>query len=401
MNLGRYQCETIGHLFSEQTKIKRWAQVEIAALFAQGTEFGEAPADAWLELANTPKPTPEQVAQHEAVTRHDVAAFVDAWTANSDSPVVARWLHYGLTSSDVVDTGQAILVRDATHHAAQQIKQVRSLLAAHALEHWYTPRIGRTHGQAAEPTRWGIRVSEFAFAVDRALVNITDAADRAAVVHVSGPMGNYAHVSREVELEVASWLELAAPKEVASQVVMRDRLADWAWSLAVFATISEAFALEIRHLARTEVSEAAEGTTTGQKGSSSMPHKRNPVTAEKICGLAKVARSSVMPLLEGVALWHERDISHSSVERVLLEQLVTTVDHIAHGMVALIENLVVFPARMEANITTQGSATLVNELIQDGEDRAGAYEWARNNYRQTPCAPARADHVLNDLRSLV
>ena len=199
---------------------------------------------------------------------------------------------------------------------------------------------------------------------------------------------------------VAAELGLHAPTEIASQVVMRDRLADWAYALAAFCTISEAFALEVRHSSRSEVAEVAESTATGQKGSSSMPHKRNPVQSEKICGLAKVARAAVMPLLEGVALWHERDIGHSSVERISIEDLVTAADHIAHVMLELVTGLGVNSWRMGKNVVTEGSATTLNSLIAAGSTRADAYELARSGHGPARCAAPRVEHVWRALVEL-
>ena len=391
--IDRYTCGHIKALWSDEYKYQMWRVVEIEVAKAQaGLDI--IPEFVPKKLADYKAPNARQVEKFELELKHDVLAFLAAWRDNMRDKDSRRWVHYGLTSSDVVDTAQALIIRAATVHLLDSGTKAAKLLRDHALEHWDTTRAGRTHGQNAEPTTWGYRVADFVFALDRANARIADATNKATVAHISGPLGNYAHTPPEVEKQVAEILRLQIP-ESATQVVMRDRLGEWAYSLAAFATVCEAFALEVRHSARSEVSEAFEGTTKGQKGSSSMPHKVNPVTAEKICGLAKLARSYVMPLTEGTALWHERDISHSSVERVAVGDLLAITDHIAESMVNLIEGLVIDKEQMAFHAETQGTATTLLKLVAKGTDRDEAYRQVREMAADDleECAPARVEHT--------
>jgi adenylosuccinate lyase len=394
----RYTCGHIKALWSNEYKYQMWRVVEIEVAKAQAG-LGIIPDFVPKKLADYKAPNERQVEKFELELKHDVLAFLAAWRDNMRDKDSRRWVHYGLTSSDIVDTAQALIIRAATVHILDSSTKATKLLRDHALDHWDTKRIGRTHGQAAEPTTWGYRVADFVFALDRASARIADATNKATVAHISGPLGNYAHTPPEVEKQVAEILRLQIP-ESATQVVMRDRLGEWAYSLAAFATVCEAFALEVRHSARSEVSEVFEGTTKGQKGSSSMPHKANPVTAEKICGLAKLARAYVMPITEGTALWHERDISHSSVERVAIGDLIAVTDHIAESMVTLIAGLVVDTENMQLNVTTEGSATTLLELVASGVDRDEAYKKVQAMAEFAPCPPARVEHTRKILESM-
>ena len=398
--IDRYTCGHIKAIWSEEHKYEIWRVVEIEIAKAQA-EFDQIPAAVPRRLADTKAPNTRQVAKYEAELKHDVLAFLAAWRDNIRDKEAKRWLHYGLTSSDVVDTAQALLIRQSTVHLLVNSSQLALQLRDHAIEHWDTIRAGRTHGQNAEPTTWGYRVADFVFALVRANNRIANATESLGVVHVSGPLGNYAHTPPEVEQRVAVVLGLKTPAS-ATQIIMRDRLGEWAYSLAAFATVCEAFALEIRHSARSEVSEAFEGTTKGQKGSSSMPHKVNPVTAEKICGLAKLARSYVMPLTEGVAVWHERDISHSSVERVAVVDLLAVTDHIAESMISLVGGLVVDKERMAFHAETQGTAATLLKLVRKGTDRDEAYRQVREMAVEDleDCPPARVDHVKEMLEKM-
>jgi len=324
-------------------------------------------------------------------------AFLEAWRLNTKNREVHRWLHYGLTSSDVVETGQAVLLSEANWLISNAGYQLLDALIAHAFKYKDTKRSGRTHGQFAEPTTWGYRVADFAFAVERGLDRLGYASGGVQTAHISGPLGNYAHISRAVELDVAKEMGLAAP-DSATQVLMRDSLGAWAYSLASLVTICEAFALEVRHGQRSEVQEIFEGTSKGQEGSSSMPHKTNPVTAEKICGLAKMARAYVMPITEGVALWHERDISHSSVERIALPDLCAITEHVLQETTKMVNNLRINQAGMLQN-THEGSTTMLNKYIREGMTRNEAYKAAKSGTRET-CPPADTQHTW-DLLSMI
>lgn len=398
--IDRYTCGHIKAIWSEEHKYEIWRVVEIEIAKAQ-VEFDIIPAAVPRRLADTKAPSAKQVEKHEVELKHDVLAFLAAYRDNIKDKEAKRWLHYGLTSSDIVDTAQAMLIRQSTLHLLQSSHTLTEKLRDHALLHWDTVRAGRTHGQNAEPTTWGYRVADFVFAMARANRRIVNATQELCVAHISGPLGNYAHTPPEVEQRVAVVLGLKTPAS-ATQIVMRDRLGEWAYSLAAFATVCEAFALEIRHSARSEVSEVFEGTTKGQRGSSSMPHKVNPVTAEKICGLAKLARSYVMPLTEGIAVWHERDISHSSVERVAIVDLLAISDHIAESMLTLIEGLFVDKEQMVFHAETQGTAATLLKLVRKGTDRDEAYRQVREMAVEDleDCPPARVDHVKEMLEKM-
>ena len=395
--ISRYTSEEMATVWSEPNKYAIWGRVELEVMKAQGVR-GIVPADLWRALEVTVLPTPEQVNRAEKVLKHDVMAFLEAWRQNTDNRELHRWLHYGLTSSDVVETGQAILLSQANWLVLNAGYDLLLTLIDHAFEHRHTIRLGRTHGQAAEPTTWGYRVADFAFAINRGLERLIATTEGVQTVHVSGPLGNYAHTPRAVELDVAKALELAAP-DSATQVLMRDSLGAWAYAMANLVTICDAVGLEIRHGQRHEVKELFEGVALGQQGSSSMPHKSNPITAEKITGLARLARSYVMPITEGIALWHERDISHSSVERVALPDLCAITEHALKCTADLISNLRVNIAQMRYNTATQGSATVMNKYIREGMTRMEAYEKAKEGHREE-CAPAGTEHVWDQLALL-
>lgn len=395
--IDRYQSEQMASVWSEQNKIATWAQIELEVMKSQG-RHGVVPVDLWKALALTILPTPAQIAAQEAVLKHDVMAFLEAWRRNTDNRELHRFLHFGLTSSDVVETAQAVILTEASWVIMQRGYELLELMIDHALLHRHTKRAGRTHGQVAEPTTWGYRVADLALGLNRCLERLVAATDGIQVAHISGPLGNYAHTPRAVELDVAKELGLDAP-ESATQVLMRDGIANWAFCVASLVTVCEAFALEVRHGQRSEVKELFEGRSPGQQGSSSMPHKANPVTAEKVCGLAKMARSYVMPLTEGIALWHERDISHSSVERIALPDLSCVADHVLLCTQELVRNLGVNVAQMRYNISTEGSSTMLNRYIKQGLTRNEAYEKAKNGARDN-CAPANTDHTFDTLTML-
>jgi adenylosuccinate lyase len=394
--IGRYTSKEMAAVWSDETKYATWAQVELEVMKAQG-RHGVVDSDLWRALELTAVPTSAEVAAQEMILKHDVMAFLEAWRLNTENREIHRWLHYGLTSSDVVETGQAVLLSEANWLIANAGYQLLDALIVHAFRHKDTKRSGRTHGQFAEPTTWGYRVADFAFAINRGLERMAESCGGVQTAHISGPLGNYAHTPRGVELDVAKELGLAVP-DSATQVLMRDSLGAWAYSLASLVTVCEAFALEVRHGQRSEVMEIFEGRSGGQEGSSSMPHKENPITAEKICGLAKMARAYVMPITEGIALWHERDISHSSVERIAVPDLCAITEHVLKETGRLVRELRINEAGMRYN-TRQGSTTMLNKYIKEGMTRNEAYQAAKTGTRED-CPPADTQHSWDLLAML-
>lgn len=391
----RYCSDRMRVIWSDENKLAHWRMVEIAVMKAQG-EFGILPPDMHMHLELTLPPTREQVKKQEEVLHHDVMAFLAAWKENTEHPGVHQWLHYGLTSSDIVETSQALILTQANIQIGNAGYTLVSNLINHATLHRYTVRQGRTHGQAAEPTSWGYRVADITLALARSLARFIDLADQVRVGHISGPLGNYVHVPRDVEISVCTSLALGVP-DSATQVLMRDSLGAWAYSLANIVTVCEALALEIRHGQRSEIKELFEGTSTGQRGSSSMPHKRNPITAEKISGLARMARAYVMPITEGIALWHERDISHSSVERIAIPDLCAITEHVLVCTNKLITQLDINLVGLRANTKEQGTTTKMNRLIREGLSRDQAYEEARQYGAVEPCPAPQIDHTYEAL----
>jgi len=396
--IDRYCSREMNLVWCDANKVLYWAAVEIEVMKAQG-QLGIVPPDMHMHLELTLRPSLEQVRAQEETLRHDLMAFLAAWKENTEHEGVHRWLHYGLTSSDVVETAQALILTQANVLIGNAGYTLLADLIAHATEHRGTIRQGRTHGQAAEPTSWGYRVADIALALARSLDRFVASADQVRVGHVSGPLGNYVHVPRDVEIAVCSALGLNVP-DSSTQVLMRDSLGAWAYSLANVVTVCEALALEIRHGQRSEVAEIFEGTAKGQRGSSSMPHKRNPITAEKVSGLARLARSYVMPITEGIALWHERDISHSSVERVALPDLCAITEHVLLSTSDLVSRLDINHEGMRRNIKQEGTTTKMNRLIREGLSRDQAYEQARKLGFVESCPAPQIDHTFEALARL-
>ena len=361
-------------VWSEESRLARWLEVELAALDGWA-EIGAVPREAAEEIrARAEPPTPARVAKIEEKTHHDVAAFVDA-VAETLGPA-GRWFHFGLTSSDVLDTATALQIREAGALILEGLRSGLDTVVRRAEEHRETVMVGRTHGVHAEPTTFGVRIGGFAFEADRNLERLRHAAEAVAVGKLAGAVGTYGGGDPEVERIACERLGLV-PESAATQVVPRDRHAELLSALALCAASLERFALEVRHLARTEVGEVQEPFARGQKGSSAMPHKRNPVVAERICGLARVVRAAGAVGLENVALWHERDISHSSAERVVLPDAFLALDYMLDRFAWLVDGLVVDAARMRRNL--QGSRGLVFSqrvllaLVATGLSRDEAY----------------------------
>ena len=365
----------MARIWSDEGRLARWLEVELAALDGWAA-VGVVPAEDAAEIRERAvPPTPERVAEIEERTQHDVAAFVDA-VAEQLGPV-GRWFHYGLTSSDVLDTALSLQIREAGELVLEGIESALEAVIRQAEKHRTTLMIGRTHGVHAEPTTFGLKLAVWAFELDRARSRMRAALEGLRVGKLSGAVGTYSATDPEVERIACERLGLE-PAPASTQILQRDRHAELLAALALTAASLEKFALEIRHLARTEVREAEEPFGRGQKGSSAMPHKRNPVVAERICGLARVVRSAAVVGLENVALWHERDISHSSAERVVIPDAFLALDYMLDRFTWLIEGLVVRPERMRRNLdSSRGlffSQRLLLALVESGLERARAYE---------------------------
>jgi adenylosuccinate lyase len=370
----------MARIWSDEGKLARWLEVELAALDGWA-EVGAVPEDAAREIrARASVPSPERVGELEAKLHHDTAAFVDAVAEGLGEN--GRWFHYGLTSSDVVDTALALQVQEAGAVLQDGIDRAFAAVAARAEEHKLTLCIGRTHGVHAEPTTFGLKLAVWAFELDRARARIARALEGMRVGKLSGAVGQYAAIDPEVERIACERLGLE-PAPAATQIVQRDRHAELLGALAVCASSLDKFALEIRHLARTEVREVEEPFARGQKGSSAMPHKRNPVVAERICGLARVVRGAAVVGLENVPLWHERDISHSSAERVVIPDAFLALDYMLDRFTWLVDGLVVRPERMRRNLDASHglyfSQRLLLALVESGLERDDAYRLVQRN----------------------
>jgi adenylosuccinate lyase len=370
----------MARVWSDESKLARWLEVELAALDGWASA-GAVPDEAVREIRERAEaPTPKRVAEIEERTQHDVAAFVDA-VAEPLGPV-GRWFHYGLTSSDVLDTALSLQIREAGALIVEGVERAFAAVLEQAERHRGTLMMGRTHGVHAEPTTFGLKLAGWAFELDRDRVRISRALEGIRVGKLSGAVGTYAAIDPEVERLACGRLGLE-PAPSSTQILQRDRHAELLAALAVTAASLEKFALEIRHLARTEVREVEEPFGRGQKGSSAMPHKRNPIVAERICGLARVVRGAALVGLENVALWHERDISHSSAERVVVPDAFLALDYMLDRFAWLVEGLVVRPERMQRNLEASHglffSQRLLLALVESGLERSEAYDLVQRN----------------------
>ncbi len=377
--IARYTQPEMGRIWSDENRFRRWLDVEIAVAQVEA-EAGLIPAEAAQAIREKARFDPARIAAIERDVKHDVIAFTTS-VAESLGPE-SRFLHYGLTSSDVVDTALGLLLCEATALLRQGLERLGAVLERRAHEFRHTVMTGRTHGVHAEPTTFGLKLALWFTENRRNLARLDAAAEQVRVGKLSGAVGTFAHLGPDIEEKVCALLGLK-PAEVSSQIVQRDRHAWYAATLAVVASSLEKIALEIRGLQRTEVREAEEYFSAGQKGSSSMPHKRNPVVSEQICGLARLARSNAQAALENVALWHERDISHSSVERVILPDSTILLDYMLDRTTDLMDRLLVYPERMKRNLEmTRGlifSGQLLLDLAEKGALREQAYEWVQRN----------------------
>ncbi len=375
----RYTLPEMGAIWSEQNKFQKWLDVEIAVCEVHA-EMGTIPADAVAEIKARAAFTPERISEIEKTTDHDVIAFTTNLAENIGS--AARFVHYGLTSSDVVDTANALLLKEACGVLLTKVDGLLEVLKKRAFEFKDTPQIGRTHGIHAEPTSFGMTFALWYSEIQRNKERLNKAKDIVSVGKISGAVGAFAHLDPEVEERVCEKLGLKAAA-VSTQIIQRDRYAEYLCTLAIIAASLEKFALQVRHWQRTEVREAQEKFKTGQKGSSAMPHKRNPILSERICGMARTVRANSIVGLENVALWHERDISHSSAERIVLPDSSAALDYILAKAASLLDTLVVYPERMLENINlTRGlvfSGQLLLALTQKGVSREDAYLWAQRN----------------------
>jgi adenylosuccinate lyase len=369
----RYTREEIGAVWTDRRKMDGWLAVELAATDAWAAE-GVVPADAAAACRERAAFEVEEVAERERTTNHDVAAFIDVVAAQVGEE--GRWIHYGLTSSDVLDTALALQIRDAGEILVAGARAYRDALRDRALEHAETLCVGRTHGVHAEPTTFGLRLAGFALEADRNLARLERALGQAAVGAVSGAVGTYASVPPAVERRICETLGIRA-EDVSTQVVPRDRHAELLQAIALAGAGLERFATEVRNLQRTEIREVEEPFRAGQKGSSAMPHKRNPITCERITGLARVLRGYAQVGLENVALWHERDISHSGAERVVLPDATIALDYIQHLGARVARDMTVHAERMRRNLDiTYGaifSQRALTALVESGMSRDDAY----------------------------
>lgn len=376
--IARYTRAEMGRIWSDENKFRQWLEVELAASEALA-DLGIVPVEAARAMRERAGFSVELIQAIEREVKHDVIAFT---TAVSETMKAAgagpesRWLHYGLTSNDVVDTAQALQIRQASQLIREDIVQLRETLKRRALEFKDTPQIGRTHGVHAEPITFGLKLAIWYEEAGRNLARFDSAAEDLRVGKISGAVGTFAHIGPEAEEKICARLGLV-PALAANQVIQRDRHAHYISSLALMTALTEKIALEVRHLQRTEVREAEEYFSKGQKGSSAMPHKRNPVTCEQICGLARIVRANTIPAYEDIALWHERDISHSSVERVILPDSTILADYLLSKTNDLIDKLLVYPERMRRNLEmTRGlvySGQLLLDLAASGMLREDAY----------------------------
>src|SRR6187397_3011649 len=377
--IARYTNPEMGAIWSDQRRYETWLQVELAATDAMAAE-GLVPADAARDLRERAAFDIGRIEAIEQVTQHDVIAFTTA-VAEKVGPS-ARWLHFGLTSSDVIDTAQALQMRDACDVILADLERLAAAVRARAEEHKHTPMIGRTHGVHAEPMTFGLKLALWYAEIGRSVERVRRVRGLISVGKISGAVGTFAHLPPSIEADVCRRLGLE-PAPVSSQVIQRDRHAELLAALAITGASLEKFALEIRGLQKTEIGEVEEPFAKGQKGSSAMPHKRNPIGCEQIVGLARLLRGNAGAAFENNALWHERDISHSSVERVILPDSFIVLDHMLRRMTRIVRGMVVYPERMRENLErSRGvvfSGSVLLELARRGTSREQAYELVQRN----------------------
>jgi len=376
--IARYTRPAMGRIWTEDSKYRCWLKVESAASTVLA-EDGVIPAEAARAIAEKATVSAARVAEIEAEVKHDVIAFTTAVAESLKAQGLdaeSRWLHYGLTSNDIVDTAQALQVMEASALIGTGLETLKAVLRRRAIEFKHTPTIGRTHGIHAEPTTFGLKLLNWYAEMERNVKRFDAAAEEMRVGKLSGAVGTFGHLSPAHEEKICERLGLK-PAPVATQVIQRDRHAAYISMLAIIGSTLDKIAVEVRHLQRTEVREAQEYFSEKQKGSSAMPHKKNPITSEQISGLARVLRGNAQAALEDIALWHERDISHSSVERVIFPDSTILVDYLLAKTADLIDRLLVYPERMKRNLESTGglifSGQLLLDLAEAGMMREDAY----------------------------
>ena len=397
--IARYTRPAMGRIWSEQNKFQQWLEVELAAAEALA-ELGTVPPEAARLLRAHAGFEVARILEIEREVKHDVIAFTTAVAESmkqAGHAEASRWLHYGLTSNDVVDTAQALLLVQSASILEGDLEALRLVLKRRALEFRHTVQVGRTHGVHAEPIAFGLKLAIWHEEAGRNLKRLAAATEDLRVGKINGAVGTFAHIGPEVEERICARLGLQAAS-VTSQVIQRDRHAAFVAALALATALCEKIALEVRHLQRTEVREAEEYFARGQKGSSAMPHKRNPVTCEQICGLARVVRSSVQAAFEDVGLWHERDISHSSVERVILPDSCILADYLLDKTVNLVDKLLVYPDRMRRNLDLTHGLVFSGQLLLD---LAAAGMLREQAYKTVQAHAMRAWEEESDFRAAI
>ena len=392
--ISRYTNPEMGRIWSDQRKYETWLQVELAAVDALA-RAGIVPEDAAREIRARAAFSIDRIEEIEQVTQHDVIAFTTA--VGEQVGPSARWIHFGLTSSDVIDTAQALQMREACDIILEGLSALMEVVRLRAEEHRRTPMIGRTHGVHAEPMTFGLKLALWHAELARDVARVQRAREVISIGKLSGAVGTFAHVPPSIEADVCRTLGLE-PAPVASQVIQRDRHAELLSALAITASTLEKGALEIRGLQKTEIGEVEEPFAKGQKGSSAMPHKRNPIGCEQIVGLARLVRANAGAAFENNALWHERDISHSSVERVILPDSFIVLDHMIRRFTRIVTRMVVYPERMKENLErSRGvvfSGTVLLELARRGVSREQSYDWVQRN-------AMRSFHDKRDFKDLL
>lgn len=375
----RYSRHEMSRIWEMQNRFQCMLDVELAACKAMN-EYGIIPDADLLNILQNADFDLEQIKEIEKTTKHDVIAFltnVSEFVGDS-----SRWIHFGMTSSDVLDTATSIQLKQAGELIRRDLEKFSEVLRIRAKEHKNTLCIGRTHGVNAEPTSFGLKFALWFDEMQRNFDRLQHAVRNIAVGQISGAVGNYAHIPPEIEKITCSYLDLQ-PVNISNQVIQRDNIAEFLNTLAIIGSSIEKIALEIRHLQRTEVLEVEENFTSGQKGSSAMPHKRNPIVSERLCGMARLLRANASAALENNALWHERDISHSSVERVILPDSTILMNYMLNKIIILIENLLIYPEKMKENLElTHGlifSQVLLLDLAKKGIRREISYELVQRN----------------------
>lgn len=375
----RYTRPEMGALWKDESRFQTWLDVEIAATEAH-VQMGLVPAEALAEIKAKAKFDVERIKVIEAEVKHDVIAFLTS--VNESVGDAGRYIHRGMTSSDVIDTALALTLRKASKILLKELNALHQAVLGQARKHKHTITIGRSHGIHAEPTTFGFKLAVWLEEVRRHILRLEDATEMISVGKLSGAVGTFSNISPEIEVRTCEILGLT-PAPVSTQIIQRDRHAQYVWTLAVIGSSLDKFATEIRHLQKTDILEAEEPFTVGQKGSSAMPHKRNPVGSENISGLARILRANSLAALENIPLWHERDISHSSVERVILPDSTILADYMIHRFTGIIDDIVVYPENMRRNMDVFGgvvfSQAVLLALVDKGLSREDAYKIVQSN----------------------